>query len=78
MKTEEDYSPDNMLDDGNSTPIRTAHPPNIADEWAVWRLVTEGVATLEEIERAWWIEDVLDANEALDVLEYLQPSRLGR
>lgn len=77
MKTEEDYSPDNMLDDG-TTRARTAHPPNIGEEWAVWRLVTEGVATLQEIETAWWIEDVLDANEALDVLEYLQPGRLGR
>lgn len=47
----------------------TIDPPNIGDEWPVWRLVVEGVATLDEIERAWWVEDVLDANEALDVAE---------
>lgn len=44
-------------------------PPNTAEAWPVWRLVTEGVATLAEIERHWWLEDVFDANEALDVID---------
>lgn len=33
----------------------------------MWRLVTDGIATLHEIESYWSITDVLDANEALDV-----------
>lgn len=36
-------------------------------EWPVWRLVTEGVATLSEIESGWHMADVLDANDVLDV-----------
>jgi len=35
-------------------------------EWPVWRLVVQHVASLEELERWWSIEDVADANEALD------------
>lgn len=41
--------------------------PNTDDDWHVWRLVLDGVATLHEIETHWSITDVLDANEALDV-----------
>lgn len=33
---------------------------------AVWRLVMERVATLREIEEAWSILDVAEANDALD------------
>jgi hypothetical protein len=33
----------------------------------LWRLVLEGVATLEEIERHWSINDLYDAHEALDI-----------
>jgi hypothetical protein len=40
----------------------------VADEWLVWRLVLEQVATLEEIERHYSIDDVLTANDALDYL----------
>lgn len=50
-------------------------PPNTAVDWPVWRVVSEGMATLSEIERHWWIEDVLDANEVLDVLEQAKPRR---
>jgi hypothetical protein len=45
-------------------------PPNVRDEWPVWRVVAEGLGTLAEIERHWWIEDVLDANEAIDVMMF--------
>ena len=36
-------------------------------EWPIWRLVVDEKATLSEIAAAWSIDDVLDANEALDV-----------
>lgn len=39
---------------------------NVLVEWPVWRLVCEGVATLQEIETSWTLADVLDGNEALD------------
>lgn len=35
--------------------------------FAVWRLVLDGVATLQEIETWWSIDDLADAHEALDV-----------
>lgn len=34
--------------------------------WPCWRLILERVATLEELDRHWSIDDVADANEALD------------
>jgi hypothetical protein len=50
-------------------------PPNVADDWPVWRVVAEGMGTLVEIERHWWVEHVLDANEALDVQLFKQQGR---
>lgn len=35
--------------------------------FAVWRIVLDGVATLQEIETWWSIDDLADAHEALDV-----------
>lgn len=32
-----------------------------------WRPILEGIATLEEINRSWTINDLADANEALDI-----------
>lgn len=32
----------------------------------VWRLVLGQIATLEEIDRSWSLDDVLDANALLD------------
>lgn len=32
----------------------------------VWRLVLAKVATLEEIDRSWSLDDILDANALLD------------
>ena len=32
----------------------------------MWRLVVERVATLQEIETAWSIDDLMDANDFLD------------
>lgn len=42
--------------------------PNTAPTWPVWRLVAARVASLHEIDTHWTLSDVLDANEALDVL----------
>lgn len=36
-------------------------------EWSVWRVIIEQVATLREIESYWSIDDLADANEALDI-----------
>ncbi len=33
--------------------------------------------SLEEIERSWWIDDILDANEALDLREEIDLWRRG-
>ncbi len=41
----------------------------LLDEWLVWRLWEAGKVTLEEIDRSWSLEDVLDANEVLDAYE---------
>ena len=42
----------------------------------IWRPILEGVATLNEIEKYWSLEDVFLANQALDVkaeaIEYHQ------
>lgn len=35
--------------------------------WPVWRLVLEGVATLQELETWYSFDDVLVANEVLDL-----------
>lgn len=42
---------------------------SVEDEWPFWRLVTDHrvTATKTEIETQWWIEDVYDANQALDI-----------
>lgn len=42
---------------------------SVTDDWMVWRLVSDHrvTVTLTEIETKWWIEDVYDANQALDV-----------
>jgi len=36
-------------------------------DWFVWRPIVAQIATLEEIERSWSIDDMLDAHEALDI-----------
>jgi hypothetical protein len=33
----------------------------------IWRPIIERITTLEEIERWWSIDDLLDAHEALDI-----------
>lgn len=38
----------------------------------IWRPIIKKVATLEEIESHWDITDLLDANEALDVMDDLE------
>lgn len=34
--------------------------------WPAWRLVVEGIATLEELNRSWSLCDMVDANDVLD------------
>lgn len=34
----------------------------------MWRVVTERVATLTEVETAWSLADLFDANDALDAI----------
>jgi len=41
-------------------------------DWLFWRPIVKGVATLEEIETHWDLTDLLDANEALDVMDDLE------
>jgi hypothetical protein len=33
----------------------------------IWRPVLAGLCTLEEIERSWTLDDLMDAHEALDI-----------
>ena len=35
--------------------------------WYLWRPVVERIATLQEIETHWSIDDLADAHEALDI-----------
>lgn len=35
----------------------------------IWRPILAGIATLEEIERHWSFNDLLDAHEVLDIKE---------
>jgi hypothetical protein len=37
----------------------------IEEEWLIWSLVVNRIATLREIEEHWGLEDVLKANLAL-------------
>jgi len=39
------------------------------EEWPIWRLVLEGTATLQEIECYYDLDDVIRANDMLDVKE---------
>ena len=36
-------------------------------DWSIWRIVLAQIATLKEIETYWSIDDLADANEALDI-----------
>ncbi len=46
--------------------------------FAVWRVVLEGVATLQEIETHWSIDDLADAHEALDLKTALETAARAR
>lgn len=37
------------------------------EEWPGWRLVLDGVCTLEELNRSWTVEEIHDANLVQDV-----------
>lgn len=38
----------------------------------LWRLVTNKIASLHEIESHWSLDDILDANEVLDIQQEAQ------
>lgn len=41
--------------------------PDIKSEFLFWRIILEGIASLEEIERTWSLDDLLRANALLDM-----------
>ena len=43
------------------------NPGPININWFYWRPIVERVATLHEVETHWSIDDLADANEALDI-----------
>lgn len=45
--------------------------PNNVDWW-IWRPVIRKIATLEEIENHWSFIDMLDAHEALDIVDEME------
>lgn len=54
-------------------------PPEIAETFPIWRLVAcEKVVGLEEIERFWTIEDVMNACDMLDYMGAQQRSAESR
>ena len=44
-------------------------------DWPVWRIVLDMQLSLAEVDREWSLDDVLDANEVLDVAADVQASR---
>jgi hypothetical protein len=46
--------------------------------WFIWRVVLDGVATLQEIETHWSIDDLADAHEALDARDAVRREQLAR
>lgn len=49
----------------NPEPLVDLAPSSV--DWRIWRIVISKHATLQEIETHWSIDDLCDANEALDV-----------
>lgn len=41
----------------------------------VWRIVLSKIATLEEIDTSWCLDDILDANAVLDYQDALREPR---
>ncbi len=52
--------------------------PKTAVNFAIWRIVLEGIATLQEIETHWSIDDLADAHEALDLKTSLETAARAR
>ena len=42
-------------------------PGKTSVEFTIWRPILAGISTLQEIETHWSIDDLADANEALDI-----------
>jgi hypothetical protein len=55
--------------------ITITHPDGLGDEWPVWRLVIEGVASLPEIDAHWDLDDVYRANDALTIRAFADEHR---
>lgn len=49
--------------------------PAIEEEWPVWRLVLERVATLAELDTAWSLDDLVRGNLALTLQQYASEER---
>lgn len=50
--------------------------PDIKSEFLFWRIILEGIASLEEIERTWNLDDLMRANALLDMrLDLMEESR---
>lgn len=57
-----------MIDGGD--PVFDPGVTNVSPEkWAKLRVALSGIATMHEIETYWSINDLADANEALDIKE---------
>lgn len=48
----------------------------LKDEFIIWRLIIEKIASLYEIEKMWSLDDVLRANALLDMKMDLQEEQL--
>lgn len=46
--------------------------PELAEELPVWRVIGAGVATLNELETAWDLDDLARANAALDMKDDIE------
>lgn len=45
-------------------------------DWLIWRIVVAKMATLEEIDTHWTVDDLMDAHDALDIeMELLERSK---
>jgi hypothetical protein len=47
-------------------------PETLKENWIIWRLVVARVATLKELETYYDFVDVLDLNDALDLMDEVE------
>jgi len=68
---------------GGSAYQKHYEPKNSNINWYKWRPIIEKITTLEEVETFWTIDDLADANEALNLKAdaedfYVKQSRRGK